>query len=157
MADESQANGGFSWRTMFPFTHIFRTFRIAIHPSKLMLGLAALILIYVGGQFLDAIWPVQSRVVPNEIDLYQSARFNNRMGEFDNDRDVARKALEANYADLLLSYGVTKDPKVATDVAQHGQMLGELQAESARCQRPAVAVSAPEARPPRRRSPSRTR
>ena len=46
MADEPLSSSqplvlrGINWRETFPFTHIFRGFRIAIHPSKLMLGLA---------------------------------------------------------------------------------------------------------------------
>ena len=64
MADESQAIRGISWRETFPFTNLFRSFRVAIHPSKLVLGLAALIILFAGGNFLDAIWPVRHRVVP---------------------------------------------------------------------------------------------
>jgi len=30
MADDSQAIRGISWRETFPFTHLFRTFRVAI-------------------------------------------------------------------------------------------------------------------------------
>ena len=47
MADEPLSSSqplvlrGINWRETFPFTHIFRGFRIAIHPSKLILGLIA--------------------------------------------------------------------------------------------------------------------
>ena len=32
MADESHVIRGIDWKTTFPFTQIFRSFRIAIHP-----------------------------------------------------------------------------------------------------------------------------
>src|SRR5690349_15740006 len=57
MADEAQTIRSINWREVFPFTHVFRAFRIAVHPSKLLLALAALLLIYAGGRALDAVWP----------------------------------------------------------------------------------------------------
>ena len=45
-----------NWTTVFGFTHIFKSFRIAIHPSKLLLGLATVISIYLAGQMLDVVW-----------------------------------------------------------------------------------------------------
>lgn len=57
MADESGVMRGINWREAFPFTNIFRAFRIAIHPSKLVLALVALLLLYFGGRALDGLWP----------------------------------------------------------------------------------------------------
>ena len=45
------------WRDILQFTQIFRAFRIAIRPSKLLLALAALLLMYAGGRLLDVMWP----------------------------------------------------------------------------------------------------
>ena len=45
MADEPQQIRGINWRETFPFTHLFRAFRVAVHPSKLMLGLIALLIL----------------------------------------------------------------------------------------------------------------
>ena len=56
MADEAQAIRSINWREVFPFTHLFRAFRIAVHPSKLLLALAALLLIYTGGRVMDWSW-----------------------------------------------------------------------------------------------------
>ena len=56
MADEPHVLRGINWREAFPFTNIFRAFRIAIHPSKLMLALLALLVLYFGGRILDGIW-----------------------------------------------------------------------------------------------------
>ncbi|MGH7213502.1 MAG: hypothetical protein ACREIT_01880 [Tepidisphaeraceae bacterium] len=61
MASESHGGTsvlhGINWKQAFPFTNLFRSFRIAIHPSKLLLALALLCLLYVGGRILDAVWP----------------------------------------------------------------------------------------------------
>src|SRR5690349_15888259 len=79
MADEPQQqyNGtiirGIDWRSTFPFTLIFRSFRVAIHPSKLVLALLALLLIYSGGRILDQIWRgfPRYRAVPNEMRYFE--------------------------------------------------------------------------------------
>lgn len=125
MADESQSLRGISWREVFPFTHLFRSFRIAIHPSKLVLGLAALIILYLGGSFLDAIWPVRHRVVPNEVPLYQEAR-RTKTQDFSFLRDNARRSIEANYARMLVSSGLETDYNVALTKAETGERLSDL-------------------------------
>lgn len=66
MADEPLSVRGINWRETLPFTHIFRSFRIAIHPSKLILALAAVILLYLGGRFLDWVWPERYSATPEE-------------------------------------------------------------------------------------------
>jgi hypothetical protein len=125
MADESQSIRGISWRETFPFTHLFRSFRIAIHPSKLVLGLAALIILFLGGTFLDTIWPVRHRVVPNEVVLYERARRDNSHN-FSYLRDNARLAIEANYARMLGRTGLETNYDAALTKAETGEQLGEL-------------------------------
>jgi len=67
MADESHVVRGVNWRETFPFTQIFRAFRVAIHPTKLIFALVALIAIYAGGWLLDSLWPVQNRAIPRVV------------------------------------------------------------------------------------------
>ncbi|MCP4376200.1 MAG: hypothetical protein GY794_08520 [bacterium] len=45
-----------NWAEVFSFSHIFKSFRIAIHPSKILLGLMAILSIYMSGRVLDGIW-----------------------------------------------------------------------------------------------------
>ncbi|HLL88176.1 MAG TPA: hypothetical protein VK324_02625 [Tepidisphaeraceae bacterium] len=52
---------GIDWREAFPFTHLFRAFRIAVHPSKLLLSLILLLGIYTGGRVLDGVWPAAQK------------------------------------------------------------------------------------------------
>jgi len=81
MADESQAIRAINWREIFPFTHIFRTFWIAIHPSKLVLGVLLIVSLYAGGRILDVFWPTSS--LPNAFDVqqYQQLRWAHAGGD----------------------------------------------------------------------------
>ena len=74
MADEAQTIRSINWREVFPFTHLFRAFRIAVHPSKLLLALAALLLIYLGGRVLDGVWPEKYQALPGEFGFNAGAR-----------------------------------------------------------------------------------
>jgi len=53
--DRSGSLTEINWQQAFPFTSLFRTFRLAIHPSKLILALAAVLICYLGGRVLDGI------------------------------------------------------------------------------------------------------
>ena len=70
MADEVQTIRAINWREVLPFTHLFRAFRIAIHPSKLLLALAALLLVYLGGRVLDGVWMDKHKVAPYEFGAF---------------------------------------------------------------------------------------
>ena len=54
------------WAAAFPFVHLFRGFRVAVHPSKLILALAAVLLLYTGGRILDGLWSNDSQAFPGE-------------------------------------------------------------------------------------------
>jgi hypothetical protein len=95
MPDDPQFVRRIDWRSAFPFTQIFRTFRIAIHPSKLILALLTLCTVYVGGNVLDWIWPSAHRAVPDEISLY--AQTGSDRAEFNRARENARKAVLDSY------------------------------------------------------------
>jgi len=131
MADEPHVIRGINWKETFPFTLIFRSFRIAIHPSKLVLALLALVIIYVGGRMLDGIWPANHLAVPNEIGLYQKAWADNAPHRFDTDREDARKLLQQRFDDELKRIGKAggsfKDIKWAI-VQERDKVAGEIRA-----------------------------
>jgi hypothetical protein len=85
MADEAQTIRSINWREVFPFTNLFKAFRVAVHPSKLVLALAALLLIYFGGRLLDVCWPekymVQPGSGPGGSALYASGKYNPNAAE----------------------------------------------------------------------------
>lgn len=61
---------GVDWHAVFPFLLIFRSFRMAVSPTKLILGLLLAILLYLGGWGLDYIWGPS--VFPSELQDYQA-------------------------------------------------------------------------------------
>lgn len=74
MAEEIQELRRIHWGECFGFTQIFRTFRLAIHPSKLVLGLAGILATLAVGVVMDAIWCKAGRMMlPGEVlaDLQQ--------------------------------------------------------------------------------------
>ncbi|MCH7813446.1 MAG: hypothetical protein IID40_05430, partial [Planctomycetes bacterium] len=64
MPAEVESNERANWLTSSSFVQIFRTFGLAVHPTKLLLALAALVLTVVWGAALDSIWTRADRGVP---------------------------------------------------------------------------------------------
>ena len=71
MSDGNNELNSINWGNVFSLSHIFKSFRMAIHPSKLLLGLAAIVLIYISGRVLDNIWGLfDQRVAGGDIARY---------------------------------------------------------------------------------------
>lgn len=140
MADETHVIRGINWRETFPFTQIFRAFRVAIHPTKLMLALAALLALYVGGRALDFIWPVQSSAIPAYVDANGHARANEiaefeafspaggDYDSFENLRKARRKELENFYMQVLRESKAETDEASARKAAEGANKLGDVKA-----------------------------
>ena len=47
------------WAGVLEFVHLFRAFRLAIHPMKIVVGMLALVLIYLSGWVFDGVWGPQ--------------------------------------------------------------------------------------------------
>ena len=130
MADEPHVIRGINWRETFPFTHIFRAFRIAIHPSKLVLALLALLTLYTGGRVLDGLWSNQHRAVPGEIEAYEDGQ---DMRAF---RENARTTAAHAYARELQTiydrkeggdYAALRDYQTALTAAREGKHTGHVE------------------------------
>ena len=106
MADEGQVIRGIDWRDAFSFSHIFRSFRVAIHLSKLALGLALLLSVYFGGRIMDAVWPTRARAVPGEIAEYEQIANGHDQTTLGAWREQARNSLDEAYAQRLISYQI---------------------------------------------------
>src|SRR5437763_978648 len=63
---------GLHWQNVFEFTHLFRGFRLAINPAKLMIALGAIFMIYIAGRAFDFAWGPQ--VYRGEIESFQSEK-----------------------------------------------------------------------------------
>ena len=130
MADEPHVIRGINWRETFPFTHIFRAFRIAIHPSKLVLALLALLTLYIGGRILDRVWSPNHRAVPGEIEAFERGEDLRVVRE--NERTTAAHA----YARELQSiadrkeggdFALLRDYSEALNRARDGKYTGHVE------------------------------
>lgn len=78
MSDVPQELRRISWGECFGFTHLFRAFRLAIHPTKLLLAFCGVLLTYGTGRAMDAASPASSRpavsavgdAVVSELDVF---------------------------------------------------------------------------------------
>jgi hypothetical protein len=111
MAEDQQELRRVNWNEVFDFTHIFKCFRMAIHPSKLLLALAVLVIVYLAGRVMDPIWSVTGqRAMPGEIGLYansSSAKFETTKSGWLDGRDRQAAALAAetvNQSKTLSAY-----------------------------------------------------
>lgn len=115
MADQPVTLRSIDYKSTFPFTMIFRCFRVAVHPSKLILAATALILIYIGGCALDVIWP--GGAVPGELGLYRESRASvdpsrNFADATKEARETAKSAFEAQ----LVAAGKDKEKGSLGDI-----------------------------------------
>jgi hypothetical protein len=101
MAEHPSEVRRINWSECCGFTHIFRTFRMAINPGKLALALAGVVLTFLWGWVLDGIWSRAQRPAPGELDAYWQVL---NLPEY---RDASRAAslsrLQAVYATLPVS------------------------------------------------------
>jgi hypothetical protein len=92
-----------AWAQLLPWLAIFKTFRMAIRPSKIGVALAMLILIFVLGHGLDVIWGPQ--VYRDEVKAYGTltpTEFASWREDQSTqiDRILRRLILDANYSDV---------------------------------------------------------
>jgi len=105
MADNRQELRSVNWNEIFSFSHIFKSFRMAIHLSKLSLALAAIIVIFLTGWVMDRIWSAAGAYVQvdrtaavetNEIGAYfawPAAEFEKYQDDWLEGRDAAAAGL----------------------------------------------------------------
>src|SRR5437763_13538362 len=128
MAEDSQTLRQIHWRELFPFLHVFRACRVAIHPSKLFLGLLLVLLLYLGGRVLDWIWPTAYCTTAGEIDRYSAYQTGPRLTEsFETISESLRQQRVEQYAALLRFEGLRSDGDSALEAARHGELYDDLQ------------------------------
>lgn len=113
MADESQVVRSIDWKSVFPFTLIFRSFRVAIHPSKLVLALAAIFLIFVGGWVLDSLTHSKYQAVRGELGLYESSSGTQ---DFLAERDARLTQTEASLTTYYTRFNLPEANRSLDDV-----------------------------------------
>ncbi len=99
MTDEQNELRQINWTEVFSFTHIFKSFKMAIHPSKLVLALAAVVTVFCAGWVMDGFWSLaDSKVYPNEISDY----FTKAPDQFDKDKESWQDSRQDRAAALLI-------------------------------------------------------
>ncbi|MFW5818034.1 MAG: hypothetical protein ACOCWV_05770 [Planctomycetota bacterium] len=90
MMDDQNEVRRVNWTEVFSFTHIFKSFRMAIQPSKLALALAAIIVLVVSGGVMGWVWSLGGATAyPNEIQSHyqlSETAFDNRMESMEESR-----------------------------------------------------------------------
>ena len=71
MTQEQQELRRINWTETFAFTHIFKSFKMAIYPHQLALATAAIVLVFCVGWAMDCVWSMAGQyVAPTEITSY---------------------------------------------------------------------------------------
>jgi hypothetical protein len=128
MAEEGQVIRGIDWRQTFAFTHIFRSFRIAIHLWKLVLGLCLLLTVYFGGRILDGVWlelAPSARAVPGEVTEYEQIVTGKDQVKLSQWREETRKTLTDDYAAVLRQTEVVKHQQGESETAYDARIQQE--------------------------------
>ncbi|HUO06698.1 MAG TPA: hypothetical protein VM008_00030 [Phycisphaerae bacterium] len=81
-----------NWSSVLEFTQIFRGFRLAINPAKVLIALIAILLIYTGGRTFDFVWGFQ--VFDGEIGRYQTEKSDAYRSLRDQQIEARRSSLE---------------------------------------------------------------
>lgn len=91
MAEQTGELRRINWDEYFPFTRIFKSFRMAVQPSKLGLALAGVVLMGLLGFILDRIWSLSSNLPAGpeiwaywqtaDIDSWREAQDDARLAE----------------------------------------------------------------------------
>ena len=114
------------WRAAFPFVNVFRGFRIAAHPSKLVLAVAAVLLLYFGGRVMDFAWSTAGqRAVPGEARAFE--RFISDQQNRGISFELARRAEQAA---LLDRYDALRTQAAYAANRERIDGMGESEVES---------------------------
>ncbi len=114
MADDQQVVRGVSWNEVFSFTHIFRSFKMAVNHGALILALVAVSGCYFLGRAMDYVSGVSDSCVVREDEAWGYWRADSR-GAFLAEKD---KWVEKTRVDRLVSLLSAADASRDKDKAQ---------------------------------------
>ena len=97
MPEEKNVVNRINWGNAFHFPKIFKSFKIATQPGKIVLALMGIILFVLGGKVLDTAWNITGmRAAPNEILLFGKDNFNSYKSNWKQSRLEKAAYLEAS-------------------------------------------------------------
>jgi hypothetical protein len=110
------------WSGLLPWTRLFRSFRMAIHPAKLLTALLLVVLVYLVGTIMDA---VRSPVVyPGELMEYATAdspeEFATRQRELESEsqRQLRSRLFGATRTDVDINALIANDDRYPRAIAE---------------------------------------
>jgi hypothetical protein len=116
---------GVQWESALEFVHLFRGFRLAIHPAKLVMALLAIVLIYAAGRTFDLVWGHQvyademMHFVSDSPETYRALRVTNL-----NERDVFFRGRPSEvYAEQKAAY--QREFAAAVETAHRRRLAAE--------------------------------
>jgi len=131
MVDEHDELRRINWNEVFSFAQIFKSFKMAIHPSKLFLALAAIILIGLSGWVMDRLWSVSSGGFARQGEIYAFVR--QRGDVFDDAKEKWQEGRLRNavvlYAEALMERRDLKTYLAELSGAGAGDFAGVLRNE----------------------------
>lgn len=131
MAEEAQTIRTIHWQEVLPFTRIFRAFRVAVHPSKLVLGLIGLLILYAGGRAMDGLWADRYLAVPKEVSSYQNywAQSSKGIAAFESEREQYRERMVEAYASILRERKLVVDRDASLISARKGEYYKDIKGQ----------------------------
>ena len=101
-----------NWSECFPFTRIFRSFKMATAPEKLGIALVAVVLTGLWGVILDGLWSSKHQPLRNEVGAFS------QVASIDQWRDENRQAAVEALHNACNAVGVTLPIKLEKEFAE---------------------------------------
>jgi len=98
MTDDRNELRHINWAEVFAFTHIFKSRQIATHPTKMLLALSAIILVFAAGLVMDRIWSLAGQY-SSQQEIFAYA--NMPREQFNKDHQAWKDARPTKSSDLL--------------------------------------------------------
>jgi hypothetical protein len=132
MAERESELRTVAWGEVFPFLRLFRTFRLAIRPTRLLMALAAVALVCLAGWVMDRIWVgaghgalVQAETRQSEVQAYAALGSS----EFAQWKEHATEAREAALRTAAVRLGMVKPDAQSATLPSGRALLNSAQAD----------------------------
>jgi len=113
------------WRTLLPFTYLFRSFRMAIGPGKLLLALALLLGLFLSGELLDLIWGDRVYIqLSTQTEEGDNPRWSNAVGP-EGGRTAETVEIPGEFVAYLRAPNATQFNDLVGDTANRREHVGK--------------------------------
>ena len=118
MADDRFELRRINWGEVFSWTHIFKSFRLAIHPSKIALALAAVILVWLVANGLDWAWQRSDKYgYVDQAQIVDYGKPNAKPSPAFHNADAAKSLVYSAHDETIRDFHNTYAAKLSADPA----------------------------------------